>query len=79
MLYEEAFDHFNTSLRLNPANAAIIYNHRARCDQYQNSGAGGRRDEKGLTLGAETAAAADFLWPIQQMRMANLAKAVGGR
>ena len=35
-LYEEALDQFNTSLRLNPTNAAVIYNHRARVYQYQN-------------------------------------------
>ena len=35
-LYEEALDQFNTSLRLNPSNAAVIYNHRARVYQYQN-------------------------------------------
>jgi len=35
-MYEEALDQFNTSLRLNPSNAAVIYNHRARVYQYQN-------------------------------------------
>ncbi len=35
-MYEEALDQFNTSLRLNPQNAAMIYNHRARVYQYQN-------------------------------------------
>jgi len=50
-LYEEALDQFNTSLRLNPANAAIIYNHRARVYQYQNQlELAGDEIEKGLTL-----------------------------
>jgi len=35
-MYEEALDQFNTALRLNPSNAAVIYNHRARVYQYQN-------------------------------------------
>jgi serine/threonine-protein kinase len=35
-MYEEALDQFNCSLRMNPANAAMIYNHRARVYQYQN-------------------------------------------
>jgi serine/threonine protein kinase/tetratricopeptide (TPR) repeat protein len=50
-LYEEALDQFNTSLRLNPSNAAIIYNHRARVYQYQNQlELAGDEIEKGLTL-----------------------------
>ncbi len=35
-MYNEALDQFNISLRLNPANAALIYNNRARVYQYQN-------------------------------------------
>jgi serine/threonine protein kinase/Flp pilus assembly protein TadD len=35
-MYDEALQQFNTSLRLNPSNAAMIYNHRARVYQYQN-------------------------------------------
>ena len=35
-MYEDALDQFNISLRLNPANAALIYNHRARVYHYQN-------------------------------------------
>jgi eukaryotic-like serine/threonine-protein kinase len=50
-LYEEALDQFNTSLRLNPSNAAVIYNHRARVYQYQNQlELAGDEIEKGLTL-----------------------------
>ncbi len=50
-LYEEALNQFNTSLRLNPSNAAMIYNHRARVYQYQNQlELAGDEIEKGLTL-----------------------------
>lgn len=35
-MYEEALDQFSRSLRLNPPNAPVIYNHRARVYQYQN-------------------------------------------
>jgi eukaryotic-like serine/threonine-protein kinase len=35
-MYEEALQQFQRSLQLNPANAAAIYNHRARVYQYQN-------------------------------------------
>lgn len=35
-MYEEALDQFNRSLSLNPSNAPVIYNHRARVYQYQN-------------------------------------------
>ncbi|HEY4010176.1 MAG TPA: tetratricopeptide repeat protein, partial [Acidobacteriaceae bacterium] len=50
-LYEEALGQFNTSLRLNPTNAAMIYNHRARVYQYQNQlELASDEIEKGLTL-----------------------------
>jgi len=35
-MYDEAMQQFNRSLRLNPSNAPVIYNHRARVYQYQN-------------------------------------------
>jgi serine/threonine-protein kinase len=35
-MYEEALEQFNRSLSLNPSNAPMIYNHRARVYQYQN-------------------------------------------
>ena len=35
-MYDEALDEFNRALKLNPANAAILYNHRARVYHYQN-------------------------------------------
>ncbi len=58
-LYEEALDQFNTSLRLNPSNAAMIYNHRARVYQYQNQlELAGDEIEKGSDAGAAAAAAA---------------------
>lgn len=50
-LYEEALDQFNLALRLNPSNAAVIYNHRARVYQYQNQlELAADEIEKGLTL-----------------------------
>jgi serine/threonine-protein kinase len=50
-MYEEALEQFNASLRLNPSNAAIIYNHRARVHQYQNQlELAADEIEKGLTL-----------------------------
>ena len=35
-MYDHALEQFNTSLRLDPSNAPVIYNHRARVYQYQN-------------------------------------------
>ncbi len=35
-MYEEALDQFNQALKLNPSNAPVVYNHRARVYQYQN-------------------------------------------
>jgi serine/threonine protein kinase/tetratricopeptide (TPR) repeat protein len=35
-MYDEALGEFNRALKLNPANAAILYNHRARVYHYQN-------------------------------------------
>ncbi|HTC76362.1 MAG TPA: protein kinase [Edaphobacter sp.] len=50
-MYEEALDQFNASLRMNPSNAAMIYNHRARVYQYQNQmELAADEIEKGLTL-----------------------------
>jgi serine/threonine protein kinase/tetratricopeptide (TPR) repeat protein len=50
-LYEEALEQFNISLRLNPSNAAMIYNHRARVYQYQNQlELASDEIQKGLTL-----------------------------
>lgn len=50
-MYEEALEQFNASLRMNPSNAAMIYNHRARVYQYQNQlELAAEEIEKGLTL-----------------------------
>ncbi|HEY2038989.1 MAG TPA: protein kinase [Edaphobacter sp.] len=50
-MYEEALDQFNASLRMNPSNAVVIYNHRARVYQYQNQlELAADEIEKGLTL-----------------------------
>jgi serine/threonine-protein kinase len=75
-LYEEALDQFNTSLRLNPANAAIIYNHRARVYQYQNQlELAGEEIEKGLTLEPRQPLLRISLG-YQQMRLGDLSRAV---
>jgi serine/threonine-protein kinase len=50
-MYEQALEQFNRSLNLNPANAPMIYNHRARVYQYQNQlELAAEEIEKGLTL-----------------------------
>jgi len=75
-LYEEALDQFNTSLRLNPSNAAIIYNHRARVYQYQNQlELADDEIEKGLTLEPRQPLLRISLG-YQQMRKGDLTKAV---
>ena len=49
--YELALKHFNISLRLNPSEASVIYNHRARVFQYQNQlELAADEIEKGLAL-----------------------------
>ncbi len=76
-MYDEALDAFSRALKLNPANAAILYNHRARVYHYQNQIelAGGEL-EKGLAL--------EPRHPLlrtssgyQQMRLGNLDAAIG--
>jgi eukaryotic-like serine/threonine-protein kinase len=75
-LYEEALDQFNTSLRLNPANAAMIYNHRARVYQYQNQlELAGDEIEKGLTLEPRQPLLRISLG-YQQMRLGDLPQAI---
>ncbi|MGA8528915.1 MAG: protein kinase [Acidobacteriaceae bacterium] len=50
-MYEEALEQFHRSLILNPSNAAVIYNHRARVYQYQNQLELAEEElQKGLTL-----------------------------
>ena len=75
-LYEEALDQFNQSLRLNPTNAALIYNHRARVYQYQNQlEIAGDEIEKGLTLEPRQPLLR-ISSGYQQMRLGQLSKAI---
>jgi serine/threonine-protein kinase len=75
-LYEEAMDQFNQSLRLNPSNAAMIYNHRARVYQYQNQlELAADEIEKGLTLEPRQPLLR-ISRGYQQMREGHIAKAI---
>jgi serine/threonine protein kinase/tetratricopeptide (TPR) repeat protein len=75
-MYEEALEQFNLSLRMNPSNAAMIYNHRARVYQYQNQlELAGEEIEKGLTLEPRQPLLRISLG-YQQMRLGDLNKAV---
>jgi serine/threonine-protein kinase len=75
-MYDEALDQFNASLRMNPANAAMIYNHRARVYQYQNQlELAADEIEKGLTLEPRQPLLRTSLG-YQQMRTGDLAKAI---
>ena len=75
-MYDEALSEFSRALKLNPANAAILYNHRARVYHYQNQiELAGDELEKGLAL--------EPRHPLlrtssgyQEMRLGNLAKAI---
>ena len=75
-MYDEALSEFNRALKLNPANAAILYNHRARVYHYQNQlELAGDELEKGLAL--------EPRHPLlrtssgyQQMRLGNLGAAI---
>ena len=50
-MYDEALTHFSRALKLNPANAPILYNHRARVYHYRNQiELAGDELEKGLAL-----------------------------
>jgi serine/threonine-protein kinase len=50
-MYDEALQQFSRAFKLNPANAAILYNHRARVYHYQNQiELAGDELEKGLAL-----------------------------
>jgi len=50
-MYDEALDEFVRALKLNPANAAILYNHRAACITTRTrSNWPGDELEKGLAL-----------------------------
>ena len=75
-MYEEALEQFNASLRMNPSNAAMIYNHRARVYQYQNQmELASDEIEKGLTLEPKQPMLRISLG-YQQMRTGDLTKAV---
>ena len=75
-MYEDALDQFNTSLRLNPSNAAVVYNHRARVYQYQNQlELAGDEILKGLTLEPKQPLLRISLG-YQQMREGHLSRAV---
>ncbi len=75
-MYEDALDQFNTSLRLNPSNAAMIYNHRARVYQYQNQlELAADEIEKGLTLEPRQPLLRISLG-YQQMRTGDLTRAI---
>ncbi len=75
-MYDEALSEFSRALKLNPANAAILYNHRARVYHYQNQiELAGDELEKGLAL--------EPRHPLlrtssgyQEMRLGNLEKAI---
>ena len=75
-MYDEALGEFSRALKLNPANAAILYNHRARVYHYQNQiELAGDELEKGLAL--------EPRHPLlrtssgyQQMRLGNLDTAI---
>lgn len=75
-MYDEALQQFNRSLKLNPANAAILYNHRARVYHYQNQlELAGDELEKGLALEPRhplLRTSAGY----QEMRLGNLGTAI---
>lgn len=75
-MYDEALQQFNRALKLNPANAAILYNHRARVYHYQNQlELAGDELEKGLALEPRhplLRTSAGY----QQMRLGNLGAAI---
>jgi serine/threonine protein kinase/tetratricopeptide (TPR) repeat protein len=75
-MYEEALEQFNISLRMNPSNAAMIYNHRARVYQYQNQlELAGEEIDKGLTLEPRQPLLR-ISQGYQQMRLGDLNKAI---
>jgi tetratricopeptide (TPR) repeat protein len=75
-MYNEALEQFNIALRLNPSNAALIYNNRARVFQYQNQlELAADELEKGLTLEPKQPLLRISLG-YQQMRQGDLSKAI---
>jgi tetratricopeptide (TPR) repeat protein len=75
-MYEEALHQFSRALKLNPASAPILYNHRARVYHYQNQiELAGDELEKGLALEPRhplLRTSAGY----QQMRLGNLDAAI---
>jgi eukaryotic-like serine/threonine-protein kinase len=75
-MYDEALQQFSRAFKLNPANAAILYNHRARVYHYQNQiELAGDELEKGLALEPRhplLRTSAGY----QQMRMGHLTEAI---
>jgi eukaryotic-like serine/threonine-protein kinase len=75
-MYEEALGRFSRSLKLNPAQAAILYNHRARVYHYQNQmELAGEELEKGLALEPQHPLLRTS-FGYQQMRLGNLRAAI---
>ena len=75
-MYEEALGEFSRALKLNPANAAILYNPRARVYHYQNQiELAGDELEKGLALEPRHPPLRTSSG-YQQMRLGNLDKAI---
>ena len=76
-MYEEALQQFNRSLQLNPANAPIIYNHRARVYQYQNQLELAEEElQKGLTLEPRHPLLRTSV-AYQRMRQGDMQQAIG--
>jgi eukaryotic-like serine/threonine-protein kinase len=76
-MYDEALQQFNRSLVLNPSNAAVIYNHRARVYQYQNQLELAEEElQKGLTLEPKYPLLRTSL-AYQRMRQGDLGQAIG--
>ncbi len=75
-MYEEALREFSSALKLNPANAAILYNHRARVYHYQNQiELAGDELAKGLALEPRHPLLRTS-FGYQQMRMGQLRAAI---
>src|SRR6204780_3206481 len=76
-MYEEALQQFNRGLQLNPSNAPIIYNHRARVYQYQNQLELAEEElQKGLTLEPKHPLLRTSI-AYQRMRQGDMQQAIG--
>ncbi len=75
-MYEEALQQFHRSLQLNPSNAPVLYNHRARVYHYQNQLEMADEElEKGLMLEPRHPMLRTSLG-YQQMRQGNMQAAI---